>query len=186
VSGSLDCSIKLWDFYRAKLLRTFKSDFPISNLCYNRFNDLVAFSTSDLSITLLNAKTGLTKVRQFDNCAQSKITDVCFSQPDQRWLLCSSLDKCIRVWDIVTGSLIDWFKFKNAPLSIDFSPSGEFLATSHINSKAVYLWSNKTFFSNMVIQKVPKAPVNIDLPDLSTTELKKRSHKDFYNREIQA
>lgn len=59
VSGSLDRSVKLWDFFRAKLLRTYHSEFPISNLCYNRFNDLVAFSTSDLSITLLNAKSGL-------------------------------------------------------------------------------------------------------------------------------
>lgn len=59
VSGSLDKSIKLWDFYRAKLLKTFSCDYPVSNICYNRFNDLVAFSTSDLSIILLNAKSGL-------------------------------------------------------------------------------------------------------------------------------
>jgi len=83
------------------------------------------------------------------------------------------MDKCIRIWDIITGSLIDWIRFKNAPLSIDFSPSGEFLATSHLNSKAVYLWSNRTFFSNIIVQKVPSEPVEIDLPDLSTTERKK-------------
>lgn len=74
-------------------------------------------------------------------------------------------------------------KFKNAPLSLDFSPSGEFLATSHINSKAVYLWSSRTFFSNVIVQKVPKVPVEIDLPDLSTTDSKKHSHKDFYKDE---
>jgi U3 small nucleolar RNA-associated protein 21 len=56
------------------------------------------------------------------------------------------MDKCIRVWDIVTGSLIDWFKFKSPCLSLDFSPSGEFLATSHLNSKAVFLWSSKSYF----------------------------------------
>ena len=56
------------------------------------------------------------------------------------------MDCCIRVWDIVTGSLVDWVKFRQAPLSLDFSPSGEFLATSHLNSKAVYLWSNKAFY----------------------------------------
>lgn len=66
-------------------------------------------------------------------------------------------------------------------MSIDFSPSGEFLATSHINSKAVYLWSNRSFFSNIIVQKVPKQPVEIDLPDLSTTERKKQSHTDFYD-----
>lgn len=120
-------------------------------MCYNRFNDLVALSSSDLTITILNAKTGLKKVREFEAAAENKITDLCFSQPDHRWLVCSSLDRCIRVWDIVTGVLIDWVKFKNAPLSVDFSPSGEFLATSHLNSKAVYLWSNRTFFSNTII-----------------------------------
>jgi U3 small nucleolar RNA-associated protein 21 len=109
-------------------------------------NDLVAFSTSDLSITLLNVKTGLKKVRQFAQAATNKITDICFSQPSCKWLLCSSMDKSIRVWDIVTGQLIDWVTFQDIPLSIDFAPSGEFLATSHLNSKAVYLWSNKAFF----------------------------------------
>jgi U3 small nucleolar RNA-associated protein 21 len=81
----------------------------------------------------------------------------------------------------VTGSLIDWIRFKSAPLSIDFAPSGEFLATSHIDSKSVFLWSNRTFFSNVIVQKVPKEPTDIDLPDLSTTERKKQSHKDFYS-----
>jgi len=82
VSGSLDRTVKLWDFYRAKLLKSFTCDYPVSNLTYNKFNDLVAFSSSDLSITLLNAKTGLQKVRSFVNAAENKITDICFSQPD--------------------------------------------------------------------------------------------------------
>ena len=74
--------MKLWDFFRAKLLRTYESEYPVSNLCYNRFNDLIEFSTSDLRIVILNAKTDLQKVREFSNAAQNKITDICFSQPD--------------------------------------------------------------------------------------------------------
>lgn len=111
VSCSLDKTIKLWDFYRGKLLRTFFSEYPVDNLTYNRVNDLVAFSSSDLSLTLLNVKTGLKKVRHFEGAAQNKITDICFSQPDSKWVLCSSMDKCIRVWDIITGQLIDWIQF---------------------------------------------------------------------------
>ena len=106
----------------------------------------MAFSASDLSITLLNAQANLKRVRFFPNAAENQINDVCFSQPDARWLLSCSMDSCIRVWDIVTGALVDWVKFRNAPLSLDFSPSGEFLATSHLDSKAVYLWSNRAFF----------------------------------------
>lgn len=146
VSSSFDGKIKLWDFYKAKHIKTFSLESPIENLVYNRKNDLVAVSTSDLSVSILNIKNGLKRVRCFDNVAQNKITDICFSQPDSKWLLCSSLDKSLKVFDILTGSLIDWIQFQSAPLSIDFSLSGEFLATSHVGSKAVYLWSNRAFF----------------------------------------
>ena len=131
VSSSKDKSVKIWDFYRCKLTKSVSFDFPVTNLCYNRVNDLVAIACSDLSITLLNGRADLKRVRFFEDACMNKITDLSFSQPDARWLLASSLDSCIRVWDIITGCLIDWIKFKNAPLSLDFSPSGEFLATSH-------------------------------------------------------
>jgi len=108
VSSSLDHTIKLWDFYKMKLSKTYTHDYPIENLCYNRKNDLVAISSRDLSLSILNAKNGLKKVRTFDNVSENKITDVCFSQPDSKWLLCTSLDKSLKVFDILTGSLIDW------------------------------------------------------------------------------
>lgn len=65
VSCSLDHDIKLWDFYRQKLIKTFTHEYPIENLCYNRKNDLIAISTSDLSLSILNVKSGLKKVREF-------------------------------------------------------------------------------------------------------------------------
>lgn len=37
----------------------------------------------------------------------------------------------------------------------------------------------------MIIQKVPKKPTEIDLPDLSTTEIQKRSHQDFYDKVVE-
>jgi U3 small nucleolar RNA-associated protein 21 len=86
------------------------------------------------------------------------------------------------VWDILTGSLVDWVQFKRAPISLDFAPSGEYLATSHVGSKAVYLWSNRGHFQSIIIQSVPKAPSMIELPSLSQSEeTVKQSHKDFYN-----
>lgn len=146
ISSSLDSTIKQWDFYRKELIKTFSCDYPVENLVYNKLNDLIAFSTSDLTLSIINARSGLKKVRQFEHAANNKITDICFSLPDSKWVICSSLDKCVRVWDILTGSLVDWIQFQKAPLSIDFSPSGEFLATSHVGSKAIFLWSNRAFF----------------------------------------
>lgn len=184
VSCSLDGSIKLWDFYRMKLARSFTQEFPVENLVYNRQNDLIAVSTSDLTVSILNVKNGLKRVRTFERVAENKITDLCFSQPDSKWLITSSLDKSLKVFDILTGCLIDWIKFKQAPLSIDFSLSGEYLATSHVGSKAVYLWSNRSFFSEIVIQKVPSKPVEIDLPVMASSEIVKESHKDFYAKDL--
>ena len=108
VSCSLDCTIKLWDFYRQKSINSFTLDHPVDNLVYNRKNDLIAVSTSDLTVTIHNIKNGLKKVRTFDKVSDNKITDLCFSQPDSKWLICSSLDKSMKVFDILTGSMIDW------------------------------------------------------------------------------
>lgn len=108
-----------------------------------------------MSLQVVNARAGLKKVREFAQVASNKVTDICFSQPDSKWVLCASLDKSIRVYDILTGTLVDWVQFKRAPISLDFSPSGEFLATSHVGSKAVYLWSNRGHFQNLIIQRVP-------------------------------
>ena len=145
-SASLDQSLRMWDFNKRNLVHEAKFDHSIENLCYNRGNDLVAVYLGDLSIEVRNAKNGLKRVRRFESVADNRITDLCFSQPDSKWLLASSLDKSLRVFDILTGSLIDWLRFEQAPLAIDFALSGEFLATSHVGSKAVYLWSNKNHF----------------------------------------
>lgn len=103
VSSSLDSTIKLWDFFRRELLKTFTTQYPVENLVYNRLNDIIAFSQTDMTLTIMNAKNNLVKVREFSNAANNKITDICFSQPDSKWVICSSLDKSIRVWDILTG-----------------------------------------------------------------------------------
>lgn len=170
ISCSLDGTIKLWEFYRQGLAKTITQEHPVENLCYNHFNDLMAISTSDLTVSILNAKNGLSKVRTFPVVSQNRITDMCFSKPDCKWLIVASLDKSIKVFDILTSTLIDWVQFQRAPLSIDFALSGEFLATSHVGEKGVYLWSNKTFFQNLVVQKVPTEPIKIELPQLSKME----------------
>ena len=79
VSSSKDKTIKLWDFYRGRLTKTYQCDYPVNKIAYNRQNDLVAFASSDLSITLLNARTGLKRVRHFPHAAENRITDICFS-----------------------------------------------------------------------------------------------------------
>lgn len=50
VSASLDSTIKLWDFYRKELTKTYRCEYPIENMVYNRLNDLIAFTLTDLTL----------------------------------------------------------------------------------------------------------------------------------------
>jgi len=60
--------------------------------------------------------------------------------PDSRWILTTSLDSIIRTFDIPTGRLIDAFKTSSVASSLSFSPTSDFLATSHVDSVGVFLW----------------------------------------------
>ena len=62
-----------------------------------------------------------------------------------------------------------------------FAPTGEYLATSHVGKKGIYLWSSKAFFGNVFIQDIPKRPHYLDLPNITDTEQQKLTHKDFYD-----
>lgn len=59
---------------------------------------------------------------------------------DARWLVTTSSDSIIRTFDIATGQLVDVFKTASVATSLTFSPTGDFLATSHVDSVGVYLW----------------------------------------------
>ena len=65
------------------------------------------------------------------------------------------MDCLIKVWDLPSGKLIDCLKFDRAPTSICFSPTSEFLATTHVNELGVFLWSNKTLYAHVPLRQLP-------------------------------
>uniref|UniRef100_A0A673LAH4 WD repeat-containing protein 36-like n=1 Tax=Sinocyclocheilus rhinocerous TaxID=307959 RepID=A0A673LAH4_9TELE len=56
-----------------------------------------------------------------------------FIFPDGRWLITASMDCTIRTWDLPSGSLVDCFLVDAAAVSLSMSPTGNFLASSHIS-----------------------------------------------------
>lgn len=97
--------------------------------------------------------------------------------PDSRWLLTASMDCLIKCWDIPSGKLIDCFKFENAPTSITFSPTSEFLATTHINQLGVYLWSNKTLYAHVPLRQLPDdyEPIGVNTMPNTNSHLSEES-----------
>ena len=41
---------------------------------------------------------------------------------------------------------VDWFRTQRAVTSIDFSPFGDFIATTHVGKRGVYLWANQNVY----------------------------------------
>ena len=56
ITSGLDSKLKLWDFYRKTLINEIDLGNPIQSMCYNRVNDLIAVSLSDLSVYIYTAK----------------------------------------------------------------------------------------------------------------------------------
>lgn len=98
----------------------------------------------------------------------AQITDLCFS-PDARWLISSSMDCSIRTWEIPSGQLVDQFATDRACISLSISPTGEYLATAHVDFLGIYLWSNKTLYARITLKALTPSdnPPLIYVPEFS-------------------
>jgi U3 small nucleolar RNA-associated protein 21 len=72
----------------------------------------------------------------------AQISDLCFSR-DGRRVFTASVDATVRVWDLPTGACVDWLRFRKAVTGITVSPTGEFVATSHVDRVGLHLWSDR-------------------------------------------
>jgi WD40 repeat protein len=180
----MDGTIKLWDFLTLKVMNTIEvgEGATLSHLDVNSVNNMSVIANksdkSGISLLVYDIKT-LKNIRKFDEIATNTITSTCFSH-DSKWVITASMDKSIKVWDLLTARLVDWVSFTNIPMAVAFSPVGEYLVTSHVDQKGLYLWSNRAFFGNVFLQDEPKHPHYLDLPDITDTEKKRVTHQDFY------
>lgn len=60
--------------------------------------------------------------------------------PDGRWIISASLDATVRTWDLPSSTMVDIFKVEDVVSSLTFSPTGDFLATAHVDNVGVFLW----------------------------------------------
>lgn len=93
----------------------------------------------------------LKSIRSFTEHTHTKeITALAFT-PDARWLLSTSLDKTMHIWDIPSGQLIDTIQFDQAIVTLAVSPNGDMIATGHTDELGVYLWSNRSMYGGSVL-----------------------------------
>jgi U3 small nucleolar RNA-associated protein 21 len=160
ISGGIDGILKFWDFTKHQLLAQVDVGSPICQLEIHRDSNLICVSSDDQILRIYDITTRKL-VRRFQGHT-NRITDVVFSN-DARWLFSSSADASLRIWDLPTGKCIDWLKFHKPVTGLAISPTGEFLATTHVGNVGIFLWSNRHFFTDVFLDPEPKEPILMDI-----------------------
>lgn len=163
VSVGADHLVKIWKFKSKELLHS--HSLPAAPACslLHRDSGMLAIALDDFTVNILDLETRRI-VRRFSG-HRGQINDMTFS-PDGRWLITASMDCTIRTWDLPSGSLVDCFLVDAAAVSLSMSPTGNFLASSHVDGLGVYLWSNKTLCGMVSLRPLPAdyEPTVIMLP----------------------
>ncbi|KAJ2182953.1 rRNA-processing protein utp21 [Coemansia sp. RSA 551] len=150
-STSLDGTLRIWDFATGNQLHCIDMPSTPSHLIVYRESSLLACACDDACIRVIDAES--TRIVRTFSGHRNRITDLAFSN-DGRWIVSSSLDCTIRTWDLPTGYMVDWFRVESVPVSVAFSPMGDFLATAHMDSVGIFLWANRTQFADITLRQI--------------------------------
>ncbi|KAJ8578842.1 hypothetical protein ON010_g361 [Phytophthora cinnamomi] len=161
VSAGIDGKLKFWGFKKHELRYEIDVGSPISQMELHRDSNLLCVACDDQVLRLFDVTTHKL-VRRFAGHSH-RVTDMTFSS-DARWLFSSSADASLRVWDIPTGKCVDWLRFHKPVTGLAVSPTGEFLATTHVGHVGIFLWANRSFFTEVFLDSEPTEPVLMDMP----------------------
>lgn len=156
--------VSFWEFATHALRGTCTLPAGASSAACHREAGLFAVACDDFSVRVADM-TSSRVVRTYSGHT-NRITDACFST-DARWLITSSLDRTVRVWDLPTARCIDWMVFETAPTSVTFAPTSEYLVTAHVDQLGLCLWANKAHFGGAIIEELPRAPYRMSTPSVS-------------------
>ncbi|ETL77972.1 hypothetical protein L917_21151 [Phytophthora nicotianae] len=161
VSAGIDGKLKFWGFKKHELRYEIDVGSPISQMELHRDSNLLCVACDDQVLRLYDVTTHKL-VRRFAGHSH-RVTDMTFSS-DARWLFSSSADASLRVWDIPTGKCVDWMRFQKPVTGLAVSPTGEFLATTHVSHVGIFLWANRSFFTEVFLDSEPTEPILMDMP----------------------
>ncbi|KAI5795714.1 Utp21 specific WD40 associated putative domain-containing protein [Geopyxis carbonaria] len=169
ISCGLDGRVKFWEFLTGILVFEFNwsgtAKTP-NKLRLHRPSELLAVSCDDGAIRVIDI--GTRKLVRELWGAEGHISDFAFSH-DARWIVAASMDACVRIWDVPTGHLVDALRTPRIVSALAWTgPGDEFLATAHVGSVGISLWTNRTLFRHVVARNMDAgAVVDLALPTVS-------------------
>ncbi|CAL5330714.1 unnamed protein product [Camellia sinensis] len=154
ISAGHHGDIKVWDFKGRELKSRWKIGCSLVKIVYHRSNGLLATVADDLVIRLFDV-VALRMVRKFEGHTD-RITDLCFSE-DGKWLLSSSMDGSLRIWDVILARQIDAILVDVCITALSLSPNMDVLATTHVDQNGVYLWQYQQIPDLVTLSLLPKS-----------------------------
>lgn len=144
ISSGYHGDIKVWDFKGREVRSRWAVGCSVTKIVYHRTNGLLATVADDMVLRLFDV-VALRMVRKFEGHTD-RITDLSFSE-DGKWLISSSMDGTLRIWDVILARQIDALQVDLCITALSLSPAMDILATSHVDQNGVYLWVNQSMFS---------------------------------------
>lgn len=168
ISAGYHGDVKVWDFKCRQLKYKWEVGCSLVKIVFHRSNGLLATVADDLVIRLFDV-IAQRLVRKFEGHSD-RITDMCFSE-DGKWLLTSSMDGTLRIWDVILARQIDAIQVDLSITALSLSPNMDILATSHVDQNGVYLWVNQAMFSgaaSFASYGSGKEIVNVKMPSAAS------------------
>ncbi|KAM0989059.1 hypothetical protein FF1_013039 [Malus domestica] len=168
ISAGYHGDIKVWNFKGRDVKSRWEVGCSVVKIVYNRLNGLLAVVADDLIIRLFDVVASR-MVRKFEGHTD-RVTDMCLSE-DGKWLLSSSMDGSLRVWDVILARQIDALHVDVSITALSLSPNMDVLATAHVDQNGVYLWVNQSMFCGASkVDSYAKEVRSVKLPSISSTK----------------
>ncbi|KAL0035116.1 hypothetical protein WJX79_001452 [Trebouxia sp. C0005] len=165
VTTGLDGRLCMWDFKQQRLQGEVAVGSAVACMAHHPATSLVALAADDLVLRMYDVE-AVRMVRRFKG-HKDRVTGVVISQ-DARWLLSSSMDGTVRVWDIPAACCLQVVKLGSPVTGVQLSPSQDLLATCHVKRRGIYLWYNHLMFGSGADIQPSTRPVNAALPSIAT------------------
>ncbi|WNL35109.1 WD40 repeat domain-containing protein (plasmid) [Arcobacter cryaerophilus gv. pseudocryaerophilus] len=148
ISGSVDKTIKIWDFKTSECLRTLEGHVDaISIVTISKDGKYIVSGSKDKTIKIWDFKTSEC-LRTLEGHFGS-INSLVIS-PDNKHIVSASEDKKVKIWDFNSGKcLISFNGYLGNTCSLAISPDGKYIISGS-NNETINIWelsSNKNIYT---------------------------------------